>query len=391
MVGSSKLRVHALVDSLTFGGAELLLAELGAAAPGAGIDLSVGYLLERNGSPAAARLRAAGVEPTLVGIPPRLYTKAVWLVRRHLALQSADIVHTHLIGADLAGVLAARSLGLPVVSTIHSVEAGFSAAEGLRDRARDGLRTLITRTFAARVIAVSEEARAAHLAHRGGSPDRVVTIHNGVARRARPGAGASVREQLGLEPDQLVVATLSTLRPVKAQEVAIEAVARLRGRFPRLRLLIVGEGSARPELERRAAAHGDLVHMAGFRDDTMAVLDAADVLVHPSRQEAFPTALLEAMAAGVPQVATAVGGIPEIVEDGSTGLLVKAPPDPRAFADKLSLLLGDRALRLRLGRCGKERFEQRFEARAWVERLRAVYEEVLESAAPASTLRRPPV
>jgi len=388
VVGTSKLRVHALVDSLTFGGAELLLAELAAAAPGAGIELSVGYLLERNRSPAAARLRAAGVEPTLVGIPPRLYTNAVWLVRRHLALQSPDIVHTHLIGADLTGVLAARSLGLPVVSTIHSVAAGFSAAEGLRDRARDGLRTLLTRTFAARVIAVSEEARAAHLAHRGGSPDHVLMIHNGVARRPRPGAGASVREELGLDPDQLVVATLSTLRPVKAQEVAIEAVARLQRRFPRLRLLIVGEGTARPELERRAAAHGDLVHMIGFRDDTMAVLDAADVLVHPSRQEAFPTALLEAMAAGVPQVATAVGGIPEIVEDGGTGLLIEAPPDAGAVAEKLALLLEDQALRLQLGRRGVERFEQRFEAGAWAERLRTVYEEVIESAAPATRPRR---
>ena len=98
-----------------------------------------------------------------------------------------------------------------------------------------------------------------------------------------------------------------------------------------------------------AAPLGDAVVLTGYRDDVMELLDATDVLVHPSRTEAFPTALLEAMAARVPVVATAVGGIPEIVADGRTGLLVDAPPDAGRFADAVLSLAADPDLRRRLG------------------------------------------
>jgi glycosyltransferase involved in cell wall biosynthesis len=117
--------------------------------------------------------------------------------------------------------------------------------------------------------------------------------------------------------------------------------------------------------------------MAGYREDVAAALSAADVLLHPTHADALPSALMEAMAAGVPVIATAVGGIPEIVADGITGMLVPAPPDPAAVAGALEPLVADAALRARLGAAGRVRYGQQFTAEAWARRLRAVYDEIL--------------
>ena len=367
------LRVHHLVDSLTFGGAELLLAELARAAPEADLDLSVSYLLDlADRSPGAERVRAAGVEPACVGIPPRLWTSALWRVRRHLGSRRPDVVHTHLPNSDLLGGVAARSLGLPAISTIHAIEWGGGGLEHVKDR----LSAVARRRCAARVVAPSEAARRHYLDTGWDRPDRVITIYNGVQGAAEPGAGARVRSELGLAEDDLVVATLSKLRPEKAHDVALGAAALLRERFPGLRLVVVGDGDERPALEREAVPLGDAVRFAGYRADVMGVLDAVDVLLHPSRADAFPTTLLEAMAASVPVVATAVGGIPEIVEDGATGALVSSPPRPEAFAAALGPLLEDQALRKRMGAAGRERFERQFTAGRWAARLRQLYGEV---------------
>jgi glycosyltransferase involved in cell wall biosynthesis len=373
------LHVHALVDSLAGGGAELLLGELAAVAPAAGIELSVGYLQKRGGSPGAERLRASGVEPTLVGIPGHLYPSALRSVHRHLAAIRPQVVHTHLGNADLLGALAARSLHIPAVSTIHEIVGGDSSAttNGRRAYAKAWLAARARRSCDARVIAVSEAARTSYLETGWDRPERVVTLHNGISLAAQPGAGKAVRAELGLGSDDLVVATLSALRPEKAHDITFAAFGRLAARFPSLRLVVIGDGPGRGEVERAAAQHGDRVVLAGYRPDVMGILDGVDVLLNPSRSDAFPTALLEAMAAGVPVVASAVGGIPEIVEDGVTGLLVAAPPDAEALAVSVARLLEDAGLRERMGVAGRERFEQRFTAAGWAARLRELYEQVL--------------
>jgi glycosyltransferase involved in cell wall biosynthesis len=369
----SSIRIHVLIDTLGVGGAEVLLADFAAAAPLAGVELSVGYLKDVGAGHAADRLRAVGVEPRCVTIPPRLGLEAFRRVRRHLAQVRPELVHTHLGSADFLGGPAARSLGLPSVATIHSHAPPSSG----RDRAKRRLMTAARSASAARVIAVSESARGAYLAA-GAAPERVVVVHNGILGRAEPGAGARVRSELGLGAQDLVAAMVSSLRPEKGHDVALEIVRALLDRFPSLRLVVAGDGPLRPSLERAAAALGDRVVLAGYRPDILAVLDAADVLVQPSRADAFPTAILEAMAASVPVVATDVGGISELVRDRVTGTLVAGPPSAAAFAAALAPLLEDRARRRRLGSAGRERFEQEFTAARWVQRLREVYLEVLE-------------
>jgi len=370
------LRVHALIDSLTWGGAESLLADLAAGAPAAGIALSVGYLQEVDGSPNARRLRERGIEPQLVGVRRLLDVESLRRVRRQLARIAPDVVHTHLGAADLLGAIAARPLRLPIVSTIHLM-GGRERGDAPRDRVKARLMARARRHGGARVIAVSEAARAAYLARGWDRPAHVVTVHNGIVPPVPRTPPAAVRAQLGLAPDALVAAIVSVLRPGKGHELAAEAVRGLRERFPSLRLLVIGDGPALPEIRALTAPLGEAALMLGHRADVVELLGATDVLLHPTSMDAFPTVLLEAAAAGVPVLATAVGGIPEIVVDGETGVLLRDPPSAAALSAALEPLLAEPALRERLGAAARARFEARFTAARWAERLRAVYDAVL--------------
>jgi glycosyltransferase involved in cell wall biosynthesis len=368
-----RLRVACVIDTLTWGGAEMLLADLAGTADAAGIDLTVTYLRDTDGSPAAVPLRRAGVDPALVPMTLLHDPRGFVRLRRHLARLRPDIVHTHLGYADLLGGPAARTLRIPSVTTLHVMEWAASGREG----AKVALMALARRWTARRVVAVSDAARAAYLARGWDRPERVVTVHNGVARTPQPGAGPAVRAELGLSPDDVVVAMVTVLRAGKGHDVAADAIASLRARHPRLRLLVLGDGPDRGAVERAVAPLGDAAVMLGHRHDVMRVLDAVDVVVHPSRADAFPTALLEAMAAGVPVIAGAVGGIPEIVDDERTGLLVPAPPRAADVAAALERVTVDAARRRALGAAGRERFTQHFAVEPWARRLRALYDDVL--------------
>lgn len=229
----------------------------------------------------------------------------------------------------------------------------------------------------ARVIAVSEAARAAYLETGWDRPDHVVTVHNGIALDPPRATSQAVRAELGLGADALVATMVTVLRPGKGHEVAVEVVRRLLPRFPALKLLVAGDGPSLPDVRRLVEPLGDAALLLGHRTDVLELLGASDVLLHPTSMDAFPTVLLEAGAAGVPVLATAVGGIPEIVEDERTGLLVDAPPSADRVAAQLERLLGDAELRARLGNAARARFDEHFTAERWAQRLRAVYDTVL--------------
>jgi glycosyltransferase involved in cell wall biosynthesis len=146
--------------------------------------------------------------------------------------------------------------------------------------------------------------------------------------------------------------------------------------------VIAGEGPLRDAITAQAAPLGDTVVMAGLRTDAMALLDASDVLLYPSRVESLPTAIIEALAARVPVVASTAGGIPEIVQDGVSGALVPTPPQPQALADALAGLLGDPERRRAMAGAGRARFEERFSADAWALRLRPIYADAVRTRSP---------
>jgi glycosyltransferase involved in cell wall biosynthesis len=368
-----RLRALVLIDALGHGGAEALLGDFLRAAPAARINVSIAYLRDVDGSPAAVPLREAGAHPVLVPMSRLLDPSGLWRVRRHIAAVRPDVVHTHLDYADVLGAPAARSLGIPCVSTLHVMEWAEGGTAALKAR----LFAAVRRRWAARVITVSDAARQAYLRCGWDTAGHVVTIHNGIAREPARGSGRQVRAALGLDPADVVAGMVSVLRAGKGHDVAIDAVLALRSRFPRLRLLIAGDGPLRARLFARVRDAGDGVVLAGHRRDVMAILDAVDILLQPSEVDAFPTALLEAMLARVPVIASAVGGIPEIVVPDRTGLLVPAPPRVDAVAAALAALAADPSRRARMGEAGRIRCATEFGAEHWGARLRAIYDQAL--------------
>lgn len=361
------LRVHVIIDSLAVGGAESLLADFAVGARAVGIDLSIGFL--HGDGAAAERLRREGIQPIHVPVESLLGARDRRAVREHVAAVGPELVHTQLDYADVLGSLAARSLGVPSVSTLHV--AAWDG--GLRDRVRFALIGRVRRRCAAKVIAVSDAARQSYLEHRWDRPERVVTVHNGIVDAVSSGSGAEVRRELGIDDADLVIGMISVLRGGKGHRVAGAAVHRLLPRFPNLRLVVVGDGPERGRIEAEMALLGDAATFAGYRHDVSRVLDAIDVLVHPSSQDAFPTALLEAMRAGVPAVGANVGGIPEALLDGETGYLVGTPTTTDDLVAALVPLLSEPGLRQRIGQQARRRFEDCFSVDRWLERLLPVY------------------
>lgn len=231
------------------------------------------------------------------------------------------------------------------------------------------------------VITTGEAVRRALVQGLGLEPARVVSIPTGVdlERFAPAKADPAVRRALGLSPGHFVAGTIAFLRGYKGVDALVEAAPLVVRGCDEARVLIVGDGPEGTRLDRQIEALGlkDHVRRAGFRDDVPALLAAVDVVVVPSRaDEGLPQALSQAMAMERPVVATSVGAIPEVVEDGVTGLLVP-PGDPQALARAILRLAGDPALRERLGRAARERIVQEHGLDRMLDRTEDLYESLL--------------
>jgi glycosyltransferase involved in cell wall biosynthesis len=202
------------------------------------------------------------------------------------------------------------------------------------------------------------------------------------ARFAPGPADARLGDSLGLDPAVPVVGYFGRLERGKGVDVLVDAAARLHDKLPATAFLFVGEGPLRETLTARAAAAGLPARFAGQRDDVAALLRWCAVVVLPSRQEAFGRILIEAMAVGVPVVATAVGGIPEVCVDGVTGLLVP-PEDPDALAVAIALTLTDQAATAARVAAATADVHARFALAAHAARVEAVYAQVLGMRDPA--------
>jgi len=228
-----------------------------------------------------------------------------------------------------------------------------------------------------RVIVVSRAIGA--ILERGGvPPTRLRLVYEGVPDRLPAPGGVAALAELGVPPGVPVVGNVAALTDHKDHATLVEAMALLRRRIPEARLVIAGEGELREDLERRVRAHGlaDRVVFTGFRRDLDRLLPAFSVFCLSSRLEGLGTSLLDAMALGLPVVATAAGGVPEAVEDGVSGRLVP-PRDPAALANALADVLGDEGKRRTMGAAGRRRFLGRFSADRMVEETLGVLAEVV--------------
>ncbi len=262
---------------------------------------------------------------------------------------------------------------MPVVYTEHNLQERYHP---LTRRAN-----LATWRLQRRVIAVSAEVAESIRRHAGGRVP-VETVRNGIEVDHPPVApqeAAAVRERLALAPDSPVVGTVAVFRTQKRLDLWLRAASRLAADDPALRFVLVGDGPLRGALESLAGELGlaDRVRFPGLQQDVRPFLANFDVYLMSSQFEGLPLALLETMAAAVPLVATAVGGIPEVVADGVEGLLVP-PGDVEALAGAVRRLLADRTAAAAMAAAARERVRRDFSAARMAAEVEAVYRRALD-------------
>jgi glycosyltransferase involved in cell wall biosynthesis len=347
------MRILHLVESLERGGLERVVVNLALAQQAAGHSVAV-VCLFREGA-LTPELRGAGIRVICARKSAALDWRAIRHLRREIAAAPIDVLHTHNPVANYYGVVAVLGRRTRVVNTRHGM--GSASPKALRERL---FRLSLSRTAAVAVVCAEAGRR---FVEAGIVPARLLrVVPNGIFVEqfavATPAAKIAARAALGLPADAYVIGTVGRLNWAKDHALLFDAFASFQRRSPRSRLVVIGDGSLRPRLEAHAASTGiaDLVTFAGDRSDVPSLLAAFDVFVLTSITEGYSIALLEAAAAGLPSIVSDVGGNREIVEDGSSGLIVKertAESFARAFDD----VAASDGRRARMGR----------NARRWVE------------------------
>ncbi|HEY1713464.1 MAG TPA: glycosyltransferase [Solirubrobacteraceae bacterium] len=291
-----------------------------------------------------------------------------------------DVVHAHMFGSNVWGTVLGKLSGVPV---IIAHEHNWSYTGGLMRRMVD--RHVIAR-YATRFVAVSESNRSRMIELEGIPAEKVLVLPTAYIphRETDP---TDIRAELGLTPDAHIIGVAASLRVEKALEVMISATGQLVQTFPDVHLVIAGDGPQREALEAQTASAGltGHVHFLGERRDVTSILNTVNVGALSSDWEGMPLFVLECMATGTPVVATNVGGLPEMVENDRTGLLVP-PRDPAALAQAIGALLADPERGRRLAQAAHERMDD-FTIDTVAHRFADLYEQLVSDAAPEPASR----
>lgn len=346
------MRIILVTNGLRFGGAERIVEALAIDFSRLGDDVAV-VATTRDG-PIGDIIRDHGIPVHLLNIASSLDLRPVYRLARIARQFRADVIHSHLAVSDIVTSMARPMLGgTRLVTTIHN--------PGIElDRFKTKLWRASLHSFH-RVLSVSQrvqESLSSRLNPQVVHPS-LIRMKDGFPPREE------VRSRLGIKPEDKVIMAVGRLTPIKGFDVLKEA-ANLVG-DKNVRFLLVGEGGERQRLE------GGRLELLGARDDAAELMLAADIVVAPSRSEGLPQVLLEAMAAGRPVVATHVGGTPEVVVHGQTGILVP-PNQPAALSQGLNQMLNDEDLRVQYGQAGRIRLmREGFNRDSMVDQTRRAY------------------
>ena len=369
-----RIKVLHLVEKLEVGGLERIVACIAGNIDRNRYDIEV--WCSSQAGPVADGLSRDGIKVRVLGInscySPRSVLKLAGLFKEH----GPDILHTHTYFDNTLGRMAALGAGVPVaIVHVHSIYSGqYSPMNILVER--------LLSFFTDKVICCSEAVKEFVLKGEKIAPSKVTVILNGVdpAPFIRPLDRRSCRASLGLGDGETVIITVAALTSRKGQRFFLQAMADIVKKHEDVRYLVVGGGPLGDALKAQAESLGIgcNVVFTGERGDVPDLLRISDIFVLPSSiVEGLPVSVIEAMAAGLPVVATKVGGVHEVVEDGMTGILVP-PEDPGAIAKAVLSLLADRDKAGRMGDEGREVFLEKFSSRAMVAGVEALYQDLVE-------------
>ena len=378
MTSNGSIRVLTVLPTLHCGGTENQVTTLTRALADAGFDLEVACM--HRAGPLVNTLTERDIPlreyPISSFLSPRAIGQQVRLAR-HIVSRRTQIVHAYSFYGNVFAIPPAAAVGVPVI--IASVRDRGVYLTPRQTRAQKYICHLADR------ILVNAEAVKAWLLEQGYPLNKIVVIHNGVdvSRFDAPPDSNQIHQQLGLAPGERMVTVVSRVTRLKGLEQFIDAASLLAPWFPTVRFLIAGEASAGDgeyvtALKQRAEhmGVGRRVLFTGHRFDVPAVLGSAAVSVMPSLNEALSNVLLESMAAGAPIVATRVGGTPEAIANGRTGLLVPAG-DPKALSEAIARLLQEPALAAALGCAARRAAESNFSLSRMVAATEQLYRDLL--------------
>jgi glycosyltransferase involved in cell wall biosynthesis len=378
-MSAERIRIVYMIDALGFGGAEhQLVCFLRHLNPDRYAP-TVCVLSVRQGNMNADEIRQSGIDVELIPVRRLLDPQGFKRLKQHLRARQPAIVHTHLDFSTILGGTACRRLGIPHVATLHTMEQPPRHSRAMW-RQRFFYRSL--NRSCDQVISVSQSVREHHLTRSGLDPGKVVTIHNGIDTQPftcrNQAEREAVRRSLNIPSDAPVITAVAVLRPAKGVQHLIDALPTMMQAVPEIRLLVVGSGPNEPALRTQAGALGvaERITFTGHRDDVPRLLTASDLFVLPTLRDSLPTVIIEAMAAGTPVVASDVGGVSEMIEDGVTGLLVP-PSDPSKLADACLRLLNQPKLSSSIAQAARHAANQRFGIDVHVKRVTEVYEKLL--------------
>lgn len=382
----SKLKILFLINTLGPGGAERSLAEMLPLMAESGIDPTV-VCLSHCQEGVESQVRAHGFDVRY--LESTRLSRRVRELRRMIKGQNPDLIQTCLFDSDVAGRLAAAQLGIPVITSLVNtsyvaVRVNDPNVRALRLGAAQLIDSWTARHLSTHFHAVTHAVKAAAVETMGIRADRITVIERGrdPARLGEPSPERRrlTRAKLGLSDDDEVLINVGRQEYQKGQKFLLEAVRMLSGERPRLVLLIAGRrGHSSTALEHYLAEAGlkERVRLLGYRDDVPDLLAAADLFVFPSLYEGLGGAVIEAMALGVPVIASNLDAIREVVEEGRSGVLV--PPGlPRELADAIRHLLEDRSQARAFAARGREIFLERFTLDQSVRRLIEMYRHVAD-------------
>ncbi|MBU0511084.1 MAG: glycosyltransferase, partial [Chloroflexi bacterium] len=337
------MHILQLIDTLSWGGAEKLQLTFAREARARGFRLTVMGLKYIADAPYPPMLTALGAEVNILPGKRLLNIGRIMLLARYLRREQVDILHTHLAYANIIGALAGVLAGVPVVATLHSIGTDPRHYHPLRYRLEKW-----ALSHANRLIFVADAVAEAYAAILPETKMRVIPNPVEPVADLSPPERIALRSELMGDPTRPLLISVGRLSPPKGYHDLLQAFAALHQKIPAAYLIVVGGGTLYDQLSEQVAAlklekHAQLL---GARTDVPRLLAASDIYVSASHREGLPLAILEAMSAGLPVVATGVGGVPELV--GGRGILIP-PRRPEAFAAALVSLLNDPAQQRSLG------------------------------------------